>query len=112
MSQDQRQQPTGWRDRAACLDEDPELFFPIGTTGTALEQADRAKQVCAVCPVKAICLEWALYTREPHGVWGGMGEDERRGLRRARQRARATRRGDGTAQPDDDAQPDDVGGRR
>jgi WhiB family redox-sensing transcriptional regulator len=73
-----------WRHQAACLGTDPELFFPIGTTGPALEQADRAKQVCALCPVKAHCLEWALQTNQQAGVWGGMDEEERRVLRRAR----------------------------
>ena len=40
-----------WRDRAACLDVDPELFFPIGNTGPALAQIDEAKAVCRTCPV-------------------------------------------------------------
>ncbi|MGH8909117.1 MAG: WhiB family transcriptional regulator [Egibacteraceae bacterium] len=77
-----------WRHKAACLDEDPETFFPIGSIGPALDQIERAKQVCAVCSVKAICLEWALRTRQPHGVWGGLDEDERRDLRSARVRWR------------------------
>jgi WhiB family redox-sensing transcriptional regulator len=38
-----------WRHKAACLDENPELFFPIGTTGRAVEQAERAKAVCRTC---------------------------------------------------------------
>jgi WhiB family redox-sensing transcriptional regulator len=70
---------------------DPELFFPIGTTGPALDQIAAAKQVCACCPVKAQCLEFALQTRQDAGIWGGLDEDERRMLRRARQ-ARANRR--------------------
>lgn len=77
-----------WRDRAACLDEDPELFFPIGTTGPALEQIDRAKAVCGRCEVRGECLEWAMDTRQDAGVWGGMTEDERRTFRRSRQRRR------------------------
>ena len=39
-----------WRDRAACLDVDPELFFPIGNTGPALAQIEEAKAVCRTCP--------------------------------------------------------------
>jgi WhiB family redox-sensing transcriptional regulator len=77
-----------WRHRAACLDEDPELFFPIGTTGPALEQVERAKQVCRGCEVTDQCLEWALETNQDAGVWGGFSEEERRTLRRSRQRRR------------------------
>jgi WhiB family transcriptional regulator, redox-sensing transcriptional regulator len=42
-----------WRHRAACLEEDPELFFPIGETGPAREQIAEAKAVCVGCPVVA-----------------------------------------------------------
>ncbi|MGH8907066.1 MAG: WhiB family transcriptional regulator [Egibacteraceae bacterium] len=77
-----------WRHKAACLDENPELFFPIGTTGPAIEQTERAKGVCRHCPVTAQCLEWALETNQDAGVWGGMSEDERRTLRRSRSRKR------------------------
>lgn len=77
-----------WRHRAACIGEDPELFFPIGSTGQALEQVDAAKAVCTRCPVTDECLEWALETNQDAGVWGGLSEDERRSLRRSRQRRR------------------------
>jgi WhiB family transcriptional regulator, redox-sensing transcriptional regulator len=77
-----------WRDKAACLDEDPELFFPIGSTGRAFEQVMQAKAVCRRCPVMTQCLEWALKIKQDVGVWGGMDEDERRVLRRSRQRRR------------------------
>jgi len=77
-----------WRHGAACLDEDPELFFPIGNTGPALVQIEAAKAVCAQCDVGAECLQWALRTHQDHGVWGGLSEDERRALRRRTARAR------------------------
>ena len=77
-----------WRNRSACLDEDPELFFPVGTTGPALEQTERAKAVCHSCAVINECLEWALDSNQDAGVWGGLNEDERRTLRRQRQRRR------------------------
>jgi WhiB family transcriptional regulator, redox-sensing transcriptional regulator len=80
-----------WRRHAACLDEDPELFFPVGSTGRALEQIAQAKEVCQDCPVLSECLEWALETNQDAGVWGGMCEDERRALRRSRQRRRRAR---------------------
>ncbi|MGH8930721.1 MAG: WhiB family transcriptional regulator [Egibacteraceae bacterium] len=80
-----------WRFDAACLDADPELFFPIGTTGLALDQIARAKQICAGCQVRARCLEWALETGQDAGVWGGCDEEERRTLRRSRQHRRRVR---------------------
>lgn len=77
-----------WRKDAACIGEDPELFFPVGSTGPAIEQVERAKAVCRTCPVLDRCLEWALASNQDSGVWGGMSEDERRTLRRSRQRRR------------------------
>jgi len=71
-----------WRHRALCRDEDPELFFPIGTTGPAATQEDEAKQVCRRCAVTEDCLEWALETGQDNGVWGATSEDERRMLKR------------------------------
>jgi WhiB family redox-sensing transcriptional regulator len=77
-----------WRHRSACLDEDPELFFPIGNTGPAILQIEEAKQVCRRCEVREQCLAWALEAGQDHGVWGGMSEDERRALKRRNARAR------------------------
>ena len=71
-----------WRRDALCRDTDPNLFFPVGTTGFALMQIDRAKQVCEDCPVRAECLDYALETNQDSGIWGGTSEDERRALRR------------------------------
>ncbi len=68
-----------WRQRAACRGVDPELFFPVGTTGPVVEwQTAAAKAVCAGCPVIDACRGWALATREPFGIWGGLSEQERR----------------------------------
>ena len=75
---------TDWRAQAACRDADPELFFPVGKLGPALVQIGQAKQVCARCPVRSACLEWALRTGQQAGVWGGTSEDERRALRQRR----------------------------
>jgi WhiB family redox-sensing transcriptional regulator len=77
-----------WRDRAACLTADPELFFPVGNTGPAVEQIDRAKAVCGRCTVTESCLQYALETSQDSGVWGGLSEDERRALKRRAARAR------------------------
>ena len=71
-----------WRRDAICRDTDPDLFFPVGTTGNALVQIDRAKEVCDQCPVKVDCLDYALETNQDSGIWGGTSEEERRILRR------------------------------
>ena len=72
-----------WRDVALCRDTDPDLFFPVGTTGPALEQIATAKAVCKECPVQEPCLEFALMTNQDSGIWGGTSEEERRKLRKA-----------------------------
>jgi WhiB family redox-sensing transcriptional regulator len=70
-----------WRDRAKCRDEDPELFFPVGSTGPAVQQVERAKAVCRRCPVVRQCLSWVMANGPDYGVWGGLSEDERQRLR-------------------------------
>ncbi|MEU7028959.1 WhiB family transcriptional regulator [Streptomyces sp. NPDC046275] len=79
-----------WRHNAACREEDPDLFFPVGNTGPALLQIEEAKAVCRRCPVVERCLQWALEFGQDSGVWGGLSEDDRRAMRRraARNRAR------------------------
>ena len=77
-----------WRNSAACLEEDPELFHPVGTTGPALLQISSAKAVCAGCPVLDECRGWALDTKEPNGIFGGLTADERESMRRRGARAR------------------------
>ncbi|MFD3698039.1 WhiB family transcriptional regulator [Streptomyces sp. NPDC058646] len=78
-----------WRHKAACRQEDPDLFFPVGTGGPALLQIEEAKAVCRRCPVMADCLEWALEGSQDAGVCGGLTEEERRAVKR--QTARAAR---------------------
>ncbi|MFE0189658.1 WhiB family transcriptional regulator [Streptomyces sp. NPDC059008] len=78
-----------WRDRGACKDVDPDLFFPVGSTGPALLQVEEAKSVCRRCPVLETCAAWALENREAHGVWGGMSEDDRRRIKRHMTRERS-----------------------
>jgi WhiB family redox-sensing transcriptional regulator len=69
-----------WRDRAACREEDPELFFPLGVGPKAHLQTLRAKAVCARCPVREECLASATETGMNVGVWGGTSEEERTGV--------------------------------
>ncbi|WP_432158770.1 WhiB family transcriptional regulator [Streptomyces sp. bgisy153] len=77
-----------WRHNAACREEDPELFFPIGDTGPALLQIEEAKAVCRRCPVIEQCLQWALESGQAHGVWGGLSEAERPSMKRRAARRR------------------------
>ena len=72
-----------WRAKASCRSIDPDLFFPVGTTGMALSQIDQAKAVCRGCVSRQPCLEFALATNQESGIWGGTAEDERRKLRKA-----------------------------
>jgi WhiB family transcriptional regulator, redox-sensing transcriptional regulator len=66
----------GWRYRAACRGADLALFFP----GRG-ESAEPARQVCARCPVREPCLDYALRNGIVHGIWGGLAERDRRALR-------------------------------
>jgi WhiB family transcriptional regulator, redox-sensing transcriptional regulator len=81
-----------WWELAACRQADPELFFPVSETGPARGQVTAAKAVCTGCGVRQHCLDYALATRQVHGVWGGTSEHERRGLA-ARLRQGLTRLG-------------------
>ncbi|MGI9080126.1 MAG: WhiB family transcriptional regulator [Acidimicrobiales bacterium] len=72
-----------WQDKAACKGPQARVFFPPAH----LERKDeregretRAKGICAVCPVRRPCLDYALEIREPHGIWGGLNELERKTL--------------------------------
>lgn len=70
----------GWQQQAACRERGPDLFFPPtwGETRDETEYRENAaKRVCATCPVITPCREHALSWPERHGVWGGLGEEER-----------------------------------
>ena len=73
---------TEWRQLAACRDSDPSLFFPIGTTGPAVDQIDAAKEICGSCMAQEDCIQYALESNQEAGIWGGYAEDERRRLRK------------------------------
>jgi WhiB family redox-sensing transcriptional regulator len=72
-----------WRDLASCRHTEPDLFFPVGTTGPAIDQIEAAKRVCQACEANEACLEFALATNQESGIWGGTSEEERRKLRKA-----------------------------
>ena len=71
-----------WRQHAACRGVEPDIFYPASD-----EEAEVAKAVCAVCPVRQPCLEYALSSRERDGVWGGATEKERRRILRQRRKS-------------------------
>jgi WhiB family redox-sensing transcriptional regulator len=85
----ERQTGSGWWQLAACRSADPELFFPVSGAGPAIEQAGAAKAVCAGCPVRRECLAYAIFTRQQHGIWGGLTESERHAAFRRAQVRRA-----------------------
>jgi WhiB family transcriptional regulator, redox-sensing transcriptional regulator len=70
-----------WRSRSACRSADPELFFPLSAAAACQPQIDRAKAICARCPVRQECLIYASVTRQVYGIWGGTTEEERYQLR-------------------------------
>lgn len=70
-----------WKDDALCVQFNGDTFYP-GRGGRSA--VAKAKSICLQCPVRVQCLEWALDTGDPHGVWGGLTPDERRALLRQR----------------------------
>ena len=70
---------TLWMANGLCRDQPPRVFFPSDGVGV-----DKARKICAECPAKAPCLEYALDHRIDHGVWGGTSERERRRILRGR----------------------------
>ena len=78
---------TEWMRRGNCREEPPATFFPSDGAGV-----EAARRLCATCPVKEPCLEYALRNRIDHGVWGGASERERRRILRQRRLDAAARR--------------------
>jgi WhiB family redox-sensing transcriptional regulator len=82
----------GWRADAQCMGELSTYFFAPNHFERKPEKDARenvARQLCGACPVKTTCLEYAIRIREPHGIWGGLNELERRRVIRRRQADRA-----------------------
>ncbi len=79
-----------WQLKAACRGPHAAVFFPPSHFERKDEKADRearAKAICALCPVKDPCLAYAVEIREPHGIWGGLNEVERKAIIRERERS-------------------------
>jgi len=68
-----------WREDASCRNLDVAVFFP---TDESEDATFEAKAICVTCPVAESCLQYALSTNQPEGVWGGLDSNERRRLRR------------------------------
>jgi WhiB family transcriptional regulator, redox-sensing transcriptional regulator len=70
---------SSWQLSAACRGQDTAIFYlhERERGPSARRHEAQAKQICATCPVRAQCLAWALESREPWGVWGGLTPSER-----------------------------------
>lgn len=72
-----------WQLKAACRGPQATVFFPpshFERKDEKEQRETRAKAICATCSVRKPCLEYALRIREPHGIWGGLNEVERKAL--------------------------------
>ena len=72
-----------WQAKAACRGPQSSIFFPPSNferKDDRVEREERAKAICAGCSVRRPCLDYAIRIREPHGIWGGLNEIERRSL--------------------------------
>jgi WhiB family transcriptional regulator, redox-sensing transcriptional regulator len=72
-----------WQLKAACRGPHAAVFFPppqFERKEEKLERERRAKEICTTCAVRTECLEYAIAIREPHGIWGGLNEVERKQL--------------------------------
>lgn len=74
--------PGTWRTHARCRGVDPVIFHPANE-----DDAEEAKGICELCPVREPCLEYAIASREKDGIWGGMTTRERRRIIRQRRRS-------------------------
>lgn len=75
-----------WMDEALCKGVDPDVFFPVSAKDEA-DEARHAKSICAQCPVREACLDYAI-TYDERGIWGGTTEGQRRRIRERRARER------------------------
>jgi WhiB family redox-sensing transcriptional regulator len=72
-----------WQVRAACRGPQAVVFFPpshFERKSDKLQREEQAKAICSTCCVREPCLQYALRIREPHGIWGGLNEVERRAM--------------------------------
>lgn len=72
--------PTDWMAQAACVGHPIELWF----ADEGFSSYREARAICATCPVRLPCLDWAVTTQNNHGLWGGLNPTERRRIRTRR----------------------------
>ncbi|HEX7160124.1 MAG TPA: WhiB family transcriptional regulator [Trebonia sp.] len=77
---------TEWRAASACLNTDPDVFFPVAVGSADSKQVALALRICAGCAVRQQCLDFAMRSGEKDGIWGGTTPEERIRARRARNR--------------------------
>jgi WhiB family transcriptional regulator, redox-sensing transcriptional regulator len=75
-----------------CRDR-PELFFPEDvdrreSMAQRMLYSKMAKELCQSCPIRLVCLEYALAANEDYGIWGGLSAKQRKGLKRERNKKR------------------------
>ena len=78
-----------WRDRAMCLDVEPEVFYPAALRPGARSHNNEALKLCGMCPVKAECLDWAYEINDQWAVLGGLTVRQRAKTRAAYLRKKA-----------------------
>ncbi|WP_314222830.1 WhiB family transcriptional regulator [Streptomyces zaehneri] len=90
-----------WRDQAACVGEDPEIFFPLSDLAAPGTEASLARAVCRRCAVLIDCRDWAVEHGEDDGIWGATTAAQRRSIRRATREPTSPlgRHGDEAGQP-------------
>ena len=89
---------TNWRAASACLNADPDMFFPVAAGTAASKQVSLALRICAGCAVRQHCLDFAMRSGEKDGIWGGTTPEERIRARRASHRRLAVRARRATAE--------------
>lgn len=77
---------SNWRAASACLNTDPDVFFPVAVGTASTKQVARALRICDGCQVRRQCLDFALRSGEKDGIWGGTTPEDRVRTRRARNR--------------------------
>jgi len=82
---------SNWRAESACLNTDPDVFFPVAVGTAAGKLVTRALRICDGCPVKQQCLDYAMRSGEKDGIWGGTTPEERIRARRASHRRLSVR---------------------